>query len=306
MNIWLVVSRGLQYLGLMLVFGRPAFALWLQSRDREPPFEAWSRSRRAWLAIAALLITVITGWIMAGSMAGSLAPASVSPLAMTLLGQTAVGHAWLIRVVLLLLWLGFGLCPGLSDSLRLRALTVLGGAALVSLAWAGHAAMDEGWRGTLHLGADAAHLLAAGLWLGALWVLGCRAWRARVEAPDQWVPSLERAATGFAPLGTWIVLLLCASGLVNDLLILGPHLTAFVATAYGRLLALKLVLFAGMLLLAAGHRFGLLPRLRQQLLSGQRPTVLPPLRFSLSLEAAAAVLILALVAWLGTLDPGGG
>ena len=44
--------------------------------------------------------------------------------------------------------------------------------ALASLAWSGHGAASEGFRGTVHLVADIVHLLAAGVWVGPLFALG--------------------------------------------------------------------------------------------------------------------------------------
>jgi putative copper resistance protein D len=62
----------------------------------------------------------------------------------------------------------------------------------------------------------------------------------------------------------------------------------------------KLLLFAAMLGLAALNRFHLTPALA---LAGDQPPSFATLRLSLTIEAGAATAILALVAWLGTLEP---
>ena len=48
------------------------------------------------------------------------------------------------------------------------ARAALAGGILATMAWMGHAAATPGVDGYMHLGADVAHLLAAGAWLGAL------------------------------------------------------------------------------------------------------------------------------------------
>lgn len=305
MEAWAAASRWLQYLGLMLVFGLPAFELWrrrgirgrVDDRDRRPGFEVA-------LAVGALFFSLAGFWTMAAAMVGQLAPSAVGPLLVPLLQQTAAGHALLLRMVLLLAWLAVGWWRGGADRIRLAARAVFGGAALITLAWAGHGAMDEGWRGVLHLGADSLHLLAAGLWMGALLVL-CRQARGAVLAlSDEASPALLQTAIAFAPLGSGIVLLLCVSGLINGGLMLGTHPASLWQTRYGELLLLKLGLFALMLMLAGSHRFRQLPQLRTALATGQTAPLLRRLQASLAAETLLALAILALVAWLGMLDPG--
>jgi putative copper resistance protein D len=60
-----------------------------------------------------------------------------------------------------------------------------------------------------------------------------------------------------------------------------------------------------MLALAAANRWRLTPALSAAITSGEPAPdrKLAAMRTSLALEAAAAVLILALVAWFGTLEP---
>ncbi len=65
-----------------------------------------------------------------------------------------------------------------------------------------------------------------------------------------------------------------------------------------------MVLFAGMLVLAALNRFHLGPFfLERSLQDGQYTTAANALRRSVVVELVAAVVIIGLVAWLGTLSP---
>ncbi|MOA60018.1 Copper resistance protein D [compost metagenome] len=70
------------------------------------------------------------------------------------------------------------------------------------------------------------------------------------------------------------------------------------------MLALKLILFAAMLVFAALNRFHLSPLLEQARKTGEHGVAVNALRRSMVLEFTVAVIILGLVAWLGTLSPG--
>jgi putative copper resistance protein D len=82
-----------------------------------------------------------------------------------------------------------------------------------------------------------------------------------------------------------------------------PAPDRLLASSYGKLLLLKLAFFAGMLLLAASNRWRLTPALGAALGSGGVAPALSRLRTSLLAEGAAALAILGLVAWFGTLEP---
>jgi putative copper resistance protein D len=219
-----------------------------------------------------------------------------------ILTGTAVGMAWLMRVAVLAACLVIAIAWRRQPT-RLRiGLALLGAIALATLAWAGHGAMDDGPRGTLHLAADIAHLLAAGMWVGALAAFALLSSAKRADTPNG-VQTLSRAASGFAPIGTVIVALLVATGIINYLYVVGPTLDALFTTPYGLLLLGKLTLFALMLGLAARNRYRLGPRLAAALRDTNYGFALKALRNSLWAEACLAALVLALVAWLGMLSP---
>jgi len=119
------------------------------------------------------------------------------------------------------------------------------------------------------------------------------------------VAVLSRTSNGFARIGTAIVAALVVSGILNYLLIAGPSFDPLISTLYGRLLMVKLLLFAGMLALAAANRYRLSPSLEAALKAGNRAQAVIKLRQSLFTEATLAVLVLASVAWLGILSPTG-
>lgn len=162
--------------------------------------------------------------------------------------------------------------------------------ALATMAWTGHAGAGEGWTGTLHQASDVAHLLAASVWTGALALfLGAVFFGHDPE-------TLLRRLSGFSAIGSAIVLVLLVTGIANMLAIAGWPIDP--TSDWALLLGAKLVLFLGMLVLAALNRWLLTPRLARAPNQNLRP-----LKLSLAIEAGAASLILAIVSWLGTLSP---
>src|SRR3546814_15461216 len=106
------------------------------------------------------------------------------------------------------------------------------------------------------------HLLAASAWIGALaaFVL---IFVQRKDDDRGDLPLAHRALAGFAGAGTLLVALIVLSGLVNGLILVGFENVGELGTSlYGQLLVIKLVLFGGMLVLAASNRFRLTPALR--------------------------------------------
>jgi putative copper resistance protein D len=109
---------------------------------------------------------------------------------------------------------------------------------------------------------------------------------------------------GFATIGTMMVAAVTATGLVNGFFLVGvANIATLPQSRYGQLLILKLVLFAGMLLLAANNRFRLTPALEVGIRRGPTDGAVARLRRSLWLEIGAAVTILAVIAWIGILAP---
>ncbi|MGO4523193.1 copper homeostasis membrane protein CopD [Dyella sp. 2RAF44] len=303
----LVLSRFALYLGLMLAFGLPAFVLQALTRNRSALSVVRQTLRVAGAAtIVSLLASSAALWAMAQAMSGSSDAGAVWGVVQTLLTQTAVGMTWNLRVAVLLVSLWFTVASGGDTRSRVAVASVLCAVALATLAWAGHGAMNEGPLAWVHLGVDIAHLFAAGAWVGALVALTLISRAASRHAEQKNVALLSSAATGFARSGALIVAVLITSGIVNYIIIVGPTLSGLIETLYGRLLLVKLALFAAMLTLAAANRFRLAPALERARRDDDAATAVSTLTRSLYLETSLAILILGLVAWIGTLDPGGG
>lgn len=304
---WLVVAlRFALYLDLMVLFGVPLFSLHAMRPDDRTSALAWKYVRIVGLAaVLGIGLSLVSMVMMAKTMTGASEYAELTAhvFGMIMTG-TSVGLAWTARIVVLLAAIPLIAALRTRPALRFGALAALGAVALATVAWAGHGAMDDGTRGGLHLASDIAHLLAAGAWVGALFafvVLSNGARGASSEVADL----LGRASNGFAHIGTVIVATLVLTGAINYLLIVGPTAEGLLTTAYGGLLVAKLALFALMLVLAAANRYRLSPRLAGALKDGNHAEAVAALRQSLLTETCLAILILALVAWLGVLSPAG-
>lgn len=251
----------------------------------------------ALLALAGVAASLLGFWVGVADMMGTGLGDVDGETLVALLQGSAYGWAFAVRSAALLAAAALALLLRRRPTALAVSATVLGGVALATLAWNGHAAASEGSQGWLHLGADIVHTLAASAWLGALLMFLRLLWPAR--RPDDRLLVARRALGAFARTGSLIVALLIVTGAVNAVLILGPAgLPSVPATPYGRLLLAKLACFAGMLGLAALNRFRLTPALVPQgSTDGAR------LRRSILLELGLLLLILALVAALGTLEP---
>lgn len=296
MTDWIGVAlRFGVYADLLLLFGLAVYPLYAASPSR--PFG--DRLMIAGLAGLGLLLSNLSFLQMVASMSSATITGIDRETFDFVLFETPPGAAFLWRTAAL----ATAFVAALLQSAKIRSpvLTLGAGVALGTLAWTGHAAVTEGAAGTIHRLADGLHLLAAGAWLGALAVLVTLLF-ARIE-DDQSVAAARSALAGFAVAGSIIVALIVATGLINVWMIVGVEgALRLPTTLYGQLLIAKLVLFAAMLGLAAANRWRLTPRLASGDAGGASGGV-RALRGSIALETSAAMLILALVAWLGTLSP---
>jgi putative copper resistance protein D len=156
--------------------------------------------------------------------------------------------------------------------------------------------------GLLHLTADTLHLVGAAAWTGSLVPFALLLAAAR-RYPCEASARLARDATQrFSMLGIASVATVLGSGIVNAWILVGS-INGLIATQYGRLLMLKIALFAAMLAFAAVNRFWLTPRLASPLGSAAQLRALRQLTRNSVIEIALALMIFAIVGMLGTLHP---
>lgn len=294
-----IALRFAQYLDLMLLFGLAAFGLYsLRGKERQSGVVLHFKSLLLATALLGILLSVAAMLCMARAMSGVSDWVELWPHIEMMVFETDVGWSWNLRIVALVL-AGFAVTLNKRWPTASLWLVLLGGAvALATLAWAGHGAMDEGERRHWHLLTDFLHLWAAGNWVGAL-----AAFALLLRQAEPPLPILARMLIGFETAGAVIVLVIGVTGGLNYLFIVGPNIEARLDSTYGQLLALKLVLFAAMLVFAALNRFHLSPLLERSRQTGEHRVAVNALRHSMVLELCVAVVILGLVAWLGTLSP---
>lgn len=287
---------------LMLVVGLAGFLLTAPTADERQSAGLMSAFWRAerWLCALGLLFSAASMAILTANMYGIDLRAVDHQMIWELALGSDVGSAWLWRMTALLLAFITAFTATKRPAIAASLIAATGAIALVSLAWSGHAGATEGMIGTIHRTSDALHMIAAAVWLGAIAAFLILLARPSAIRLDLAARSLDR----FSRIGTICVLVIAATGLINAQIIIGAdNIGPSLAAPYGKLLLAKLILFALMLALAAANRWRLTPALKHSLAISDPEHAVSAMRRSLLIEALAGTAILALVAWLGMLEP---
>ena len=291
MNELLILSRAIHFGSCLMLLSIFAVRLVV-----ERPSADNGRSARM-LAGVCLALAAASGcvwfWVAAAGMNGSGLKDSLNlPLFQMILEQTPPGHVWLIRSAIATL-LAVLLCIP-RGPWRWWLGAPLAATFTASLAWLGHAGAGEDGQRAVMLTADVFHLLAASLWPAGLLPFALLL-RREINAGTQ--PAAHAAARRFSATSLITVAVLAASGSVNAFFLVGSF-HALVSTDYGRLLILKLALFAVAAKLGAWNLIVHKPAL--DIDSG----ALAAIARNVWIEAALGALIVLIVAILGTLPPG--
>jgi putative copper resistance protein D len=132
-----------------------------------------------------------------------------------------------------------------------RPAAVLAFCGVVAEAWLGHGGAMTGLLGDVLLGTAVLHLAAAALWLGTLPALSL----ALSRLPDPGV-----LARRYSPLGSACVAVLLLTAAIQYILLIARP-AALINSGYGALAAIKMLLLASLIALAARNRFHLTPAL---------------------------------------------
>jgi copper resistance protein D len=316
MHAFLIAARTLHFAATVSLAGVVAFwsliALPAFSGERAGPDAAaqlWPRlARLAWMSLGLGLLSgagwlVIEAPLMSGESFGAALSHGVVGIVLT---RTRFGEDWLLRLALAAVLAGCLLVPPGRRRRAWAGITLAGVAGLLgSLAWSGHGAATPGRIGMLHLAADIVHLLAAGAWVGGLVPLAVLLAQAQRAGGAVATEVARAAARRFSALGLASVAALFASGIVNSWVLVGG-LPPLIGSAYGRLLVIKVALFAAMVAIAGVNRQCLAPRLADAAAGrGRADAAIRHLRRNALGEAALGLLVVAIVGVLGTLPPGG-
>jgi putative copper resistance protein D len=298
---WLHLSASI---GVVGVFA----ALLIAGRSDRPTALAWD-ARVIAIARGLVALAIVTGLatlahqvvVLEGRTAALLDVHAV----VRVVTDTQAGIVWLARHVLLAVLAAFlALCADTRkrvDWLAARGEgALLGAAALGLTALAGHAAaVEPGTRAAVT--SDVVHLLASGVWIGALLPVAALARAASDPAGADARPHAVLAARRFSRVALASVLVLAATGVANAAAHVGG-VVPLVGTLYGRLLVLKLGLMVPLLGIAAVNRRRLLPSLSADAETIGRPAMRRLARF-LSVEAVVALAVLAVVATMTIVPP---
>jgi putative copper resistance protein D len=302
----LISSRFLHYAALTVLFGASLFPHYAYpSRVGEPP--AWlDRWLKRMLTMAAF-VALVSGisWLLCTvtNMTGSLSGTFDSDALWSVLGETGFGAVWVARLALLSVLVAVTIVRSVSVARHPDRLTlVLCAGALASVAGVGHTQVSEGTARLIHMGADGAHLLAAGAWLGGLMPLAYVVARARAQSSPGGRIDASNVLLRFSGMGYVAVAVLIGSGLLNSWFLVGS-VANLVQTPYGQLLLVKLCLLAGMLALAVLNRYWLLPSLIREKEGGQPAVWLGRLRRHILGEQALGLFVILIVSVLGTMQP---
>ena len=298
-----VALRLALYLDLMLLFGLAVFGLYsFRGKERVSGTLLHFGSLLPGIAAGGVFLSIATFIVMAKNMSGASDWVELRPHLEMMLYETEIGYSWVTRMISLAAVIFVASQSARWPTWSLGVATLAGGIALSTLAWTGHGAMDEGTQRFWHFTADILHLLAAGGWIGALAAFGLML-SIRRSNSEQLVRVLSRALKGFETAGAFIVGTIIVTGIANYLFIVGPTLLEVLTSTYGVLLLLKILLFGCMIGLATLNRFYLSPSLERSVEAGEYSLAATALRKSVLIESTCAVVIVCLVAWLGTLSP---
>lgn len=317
-----VATRAVHFGACLLLFGVPGFdRLIIASVIRSyPQIEAgWKRTARILLVISCPL-ALISGaiWLAlnAINMSGLPPGEALRPdVLRVVLTDTHFGKLWEFRSSMwlwttLILFASslMSIAPRPFSYIRYRnwqawLALIASGVFTGSLAWAGHGLTGE--LATMHLYADAIHILICGFWpIGLLPLAMLLIQLYRLPDSAKW-PAMAMLVRRFSAMSLFSVAVLVLTGIINTWALVGSVSNLFSST-YGLILLAKIVLFCGMLALGAMNLIHLKPRLSIDLADGistQGEIAARRLQKNVAIEVALAAGIFVLVGLLGMLPP---
>jgi putative copper resistance protein D len=248
-----------------------------------------------WSLITAFVSGLLWCWVEVASMNSLPLKAALARTAwQPVLFDTLFGRVWRIRLSLMMgLFVLVALTPRKATERRATRWMpwLLGMVCLGSLAWISHAAAAAG--DALGLGSDTLHLCAAGVWIGGLTPLAIF-----LSSPCATGHGAMGVLRRFSTVSLCCVSILLASGVFNSCLLLGS-VHALLTTPYGRLVFLKIILFAILVCLGGCNRF----LIRRALPGETNATALSRLRHNVLCEVCLGAVVVILAACLGVTPP---
>jgi len=302
---WLAAWRALHFLACLLPVGLLAFHLLVAA----PVFRvAFGPSRAACLTIfVSLIVALVSGiaWmlVVAGNI-GDVTPMEAwrSGVTSTVWNHTHFGDCWRVRADFWFLATAASVLMILQKrpSVETAWFCLFATADLLGgLAWAGHGLDGDGNAARFHVVADAVHLVVCGVWPFGLAPFAMALLMLRKKTDSSRWNDASALTRRFSAVALICVGLLILTGLVNSWFML-PSVSSLWRTGYGRVLSVKIVLFAGMLALAAVNRLAFKPRLASD--DNPEGTAICLQRNVVS-ELVLGTAVILIVALLGLLSP---
>jgi putative copper resistance protein D len=301
----LIAVRALHVAATVAAAGAIIFRLWVAAPAMRGALGARlgvQLDRIAWASLT-LAVASAAAWLLLVAADMSERPVAAvltGGVLPTVLASTRFGHVWIARLAVAAALALYLLRPRSDErpfSVRAIVAALLAAALLGALALAGHGGATPEAAGIVHLASDAAHAIAAGLWVGGLAPLALLFAAARRGADDRALAAARAATRRFSTLGIACVATLLATGIVNTIFLVGS-VPALLGTPYGQLLTAKIALFLVMVATAAVNRLKLTPRLADGAAEAMRP-----LQRNSLFEAALGLVILVIVGALGAIPP---
>ncbi|MGO8917454.1 MAG: copper homeostasis membrane protein CopD [Stellaceae bacterium] len=314
-----ILVRAVHVASLISLAGTLAFVAFVAEpallRHPEGGGTAVFRARLTRLIWASVALGVLSGllWLVLEARRITGRPLAVvfsENICSTVLTTTSFGLDWALRGYLALpliacLVLAFRRRGSAFAEIGFWAALGLSAVELAMIAGAGHATAGTGWPGDLQLAGDAAHLLAAGAWVGGLLPLALLFAAARRDDGSSCALAAPEATARFSLVGMLAVGTILATGLLNAAFLVGS-IPALLGTDYGHLLLTKVALFLTMVTFAAINRQWLTPLL-VDLPSGAKARAasdtLRQLQRNSLIEAGLGAALLLVLGALGTTPP---
>ena len=304
MNDELIIIRTIHFAATAITIGALIFRIAVEKPAlRSAGADTVVRShtlRVAWIGLGAATVSgVIWFLVQAAAMSGlSFKEMIASNVLSKVVSDTRFGFIAEIRLALAMLLAACLAYDGVEQTLWPALASALG--LIGAIAWAGHGGSTMGPAGWLHLLADVLHLLASAAWIGGLVPLGLLLAESRRSAV--WGSIAQNVTRRFSTIGILSVGCLLATGVINTWSLVGS-LDVLISTEYGRLLILKIMLFAGLVGTATVNRLRLMPILALPAGSEAYLNALRQLERNSLIELALGLAIFAIVGVLGTIHP---
>ncbi len=177
---------------------------------------------------------------------------------------TSFGRVWRWELLCSVILLGAIFIRRMK--VRLHLILILSIALLGLHALIGHAAMYDGFAGTLHRLNQFIHLISAAYWFGGLWpfLICIQFLRNRKELVTGMDKQIFKTMTQFSRIGHIAVLLVVITGIVSSVTLLPNWPFVYSYSEYQSWLWLKIILVLTMVLLALINRYIVVPSLKRK------------------------------------------